>query len=329
MTARLAGSGRLTQFKRLLGWPLVVVIFWFWWRSLQGLGVDWAGVLAGTRGREGDLLLALVGAAAYVILQALVWRVIVTGLLTPLPWLSALRLWTMTNFARYLPGAMWHLVGRVYLGKDAGVNRAAGALSVLLEQGLQLLGAMLLFVLTLPFWPGGTVAARFTWLIALVPLGLVAIHPRLFFPLLNTGLRLARREPVQATLRYRDLLASLGLYLVTHATNALALLFAVRALGAPWSAMPAVVGAGMLAWTIGVISLLTPGGLGLREGLVTLLLGPLVGVEIAAVGAVLWRAANIVTEALCVLVFGALWWLIERPRSVSAIGRVPGARGGD
>ncbi|MCZ7567183.1 MAG: lysylphosphatidylglycerol synthase domain-containing protein [Ardenticatenaceae bacterium] len=329
MTARPAGSGRLSRFKRFLGWPLVLVIFWFWWRSLQRLGVDWTGVLARAGGHEVDLLLALLGAAAYVILQAVTWREIVAGLVFRLSRLTSLRLWTITNFARYLPGSMWHLVGRVYLGKDAGVNRTTGALSVLLEQGLQLLAAILLFVLTLPFWPGGTVATHFAWLIAVVPLGLIAIHPRLFFPLLNAGLRLVGREPVPAPLRYRDLLGYLALYLVTHAANALALVFAVRALGGAWQTMPAVVGAGMLAWTIGVISLLTPGGLGLREGLVTLVLSPLVGVDVAAMGAVLWRAANILTEALCAVLFSAVRWLIEPARTPEAVGHVPEVGGGN
>ncbi|HYN88050.1 MAG TPA: YbhN family protein [Ardenticatenaceae bacterium] len=318
------------SLRRLVGWLLVLLIFVFWWRSLQRLGVDWGRVLGTARGREAYLLLAAAGAAGYVVLQAVTWRAIVAGLGRALPWVGCLRVWTTSNFARYLPGSMWHLVGRVYLGGEAGVSRATGALSVLLEQGLQLLAAILLVALTLPFWPPDTPVRRFAWLFAFVPLGLVAMYPRFFFPLLNHALRLLRREPVPASLRYRDLLAYLGLYLVTHLSNALALLFAVRALGAEWRTAPAVIGAGMVAWTIGVVSLLTPGGLGLREGLVTALLAPILGVDVAAVGALLWRAANILTEALGVVLFNALSWVQARrlppvPASWSALPAGSGA----
>lgn len=303
------------RLKRLVGWPVVALIFWFWWRSLAQLGVDWGAVLAHARGAQHFLLLGLLSATGYVVLQALAWRLIVAKLVLSISWLVGFRLWTVSNFARYLPGSVWHLAGRIYLGREEGVDGKAGALSVLLEQGLQLLGALLLVVLTLPWWPSASVAGRFAWLVALVPLGLAAIHPRLFFPIVNFGLGLLRREPVPARLRYRDLLGYLVLYIATNATNALVLVFAVHALGAPWTTTPVVIGAAMVSWVAGVVSPVTPGGLGLREGLVTLVLGPVIGADVAAVGALLWRAANILTEAFCLLFFTFAHWLMERPVS--------------
>ncbi|MDQ4077720.1 MAG: lysylphosphatidylglycerol synthase domain-containing protein, partial [Chloroflexota bacterium] len=207
---------------------------------------------------------------------------------------------------RYLPGSVWHLLGRVYLGQRAGVGRGSGALGVVLEQSLQLLGALLLVTLTLPFWPAGSAVRSWAWLAALVPLGFIGIHPALFFPLLNRTLTLIGREPVPPTLRYRTMLGYLTRYLSIHLANGLALGFAVLALGMPLSIIPAVVGAALFAWTVGYLTVLAPGGLGLREWLVTAVLGPLLGLEVAAAGAILWRAANIVTEALGAVGFDLL-----------------------
>lgn len=297
----------MRRVKQLLAWPVILAIFFFWWQTLERLGVDWAGTLGRARGREGFLLLALAGGLAFFALQAAIWRLIVSDLVAPVGWLRGLRLWALSNFGRYLPGAAWHLVGRVYLSKGAGVSRTTGALSVLLEQGLQLLTALLLFILTIPFWPSSSLVARFGWLVALVPLGLVVMHPRLFFPLVNWGLRRLRRAPLPPTLRYHDLLRYTALYLLAHGANALALVACVRALQGNWEHWPAVVGAGMVAWVAGVVNLLTPGGLGTREAVLSLALTALIGLDVTAAAALLWRAATLLTEALGVALVQGTW----------------------
>ena len=63
----------------------------------------------------------------------------------------------------------------------------------------------------------------------------------------------------------------------------------------------------LFAWTVGYLTIFSPGGLGLRELLVTEALGPVVGREVAAVAALLWRLANLLTEALGALLFEFLW----------------------
>ncbi len=277
----------------------------FWWQSLHRL--DLATGLARAQERPWLLLAALGFAGLYLVAQAVVWRRIVSELLAPLPWRRGLRLWAISNMARYLPGSLWHLVGRVVLGEAEGVGRGRGALAVVLEQALQLLSALLLVTLSLPFWPPGSAVRAWGWLAWLAPLGLVALHPRLFFPLLNAALARLGRAPLPATLRYRQMLGFLAQYLLAHLANGLALACVVLAQGAAAATVPAVVGGALFAWTVGYLTILAPGGLGVREWLVTLALAPLIGGEVAAVGALLWRAANVATEALGALGFDLLW----------------------
>ena len=208
---------------------------------------------------------------------------------------------------RYIPGSVWHLVGRVVMGQGAGVNRTSGALGVLLEQSLQLLSALLIVGLSLPFWPADSFVRSWSWLALLVPLGFVVIHPRLFFPLLNFILTRLGREPITADLSYFMMCRYTIYYLLDHLANGLSLAFAIVALQAPLEVVPAVVGGALFAWTVGYLTILAPGGLGVREVLVTEALGPLVGREVAAVGALLWRAGNIITEALGAVIFDLLW----------------------
>ncbi len=307
-TTRHSANPRLRQGA---AWLFVLVVGWFWWRSLRGLPL--AAGLAQVRGREGYLLLSLGCALLYLVGQAAVWRGIVADLLgVPLPWRRALRVWMLSNMGRYLPGSVWHLVGRVVAGQGEGVTRQQGTLAVFLEQALQLLSALLLVSLSLPGWPEGSAVRGWAWLAALVPLGLLALHPRLFFPLANRVLLRVGREPLPSMPRYRTLLGYLLRYTVVHLANGMALAAALLALGAPLRLVPAALGAALAAWSVGFVTILAPGGLGVREWLVTAALAPLVGADIAALAALLWRAANLLTEAGGAIGFG--WWGRESSR---------------
>nr|MBA3533652.1 flippase-like domain-containing protein [Ardenticatenales bacterium] len=205
---------RLSRLKQLLTWPFILLILFFWWQSVRELALG--ATLARARGNEGFLGMALFCAWLYLLGQAVVWRAITSALATPIPWRQGMRAWMLSNLARYLPGSVWHLVGRVYLTQQAGGSRTNGVLGVLLEQGLQLLSALLLVALTLPFWPSESPVRAQSWLLLLIPVGLVGIHPRLFFPLMNRALALLGREPLPAALRYRQMLGYLLSYLGVH-----------------------------------------------------------------------------------------------------------------
>ena len=175
---------------------------------------------------------------------------------------------------------------------------------VVLEQSLQLLSALLIVGASLPFWGEGSYVSQFWWVALLVPLGLIFIHPRLFFPILNAVLTRLKRDPLPATLSYGMMLRYTLYYVVVHLCNGLALVASAAALGTSLSLAPVVLGGALFAWTIGYLMILAPGGLGVREVLVTEALGPIIGRDTAAVAALLWRAANILTEALGAIIFG-------------------------
>jgi uncharacterized membrane protein YbhN (UPF0104 family) len=280
--------------RRGLSGLFVLAVLGFWWLAVRDLPLDDA--LRALRGNGGWLVLAFVCAGLYLLGQAFVWRRIVGDLVVWLPWPVALRTWLVSNMGRYLPGSMWHLVGRVTLGRAGGVAGGGGALAVVLEQGLQLLAALAIVVASLPFWPGSSIVRQWAWVALLVPVGLVALHPRVFYPTLNTVLAWVGRARVPPAVGYRRLLGYAALHGLAHLANGLALGFAAVALGAPWTSLPAMVGAALFAWTAGYLTVIAPGGLGVREVAVTAAAAPLVGAEVAAVAAALWRLANVATE---------------------------------
>lgn len=206
----------------------------------------------------------------------------------------AIRIWIATMVYRYLPGNVWHLAGRVYWGGRAGESRAALLAGSALEQVLTLAGACLLILITLPGWPAGR------WLAAPAALGLAGtwliLQPALGRPILDLLARRTGRAILPVFPSPGRVTRLTALFALAHAVTGLSTWAVASAIGRPADLLPCL-GATAAAWTIGYLSLLTPSGLGVREGALTLLLTPTLGAPAALLVSVLARAVQMAAEA--------------------------------
>lgn len=242
----------------------------------------------------GPLIAALVCAGVFWICLGLGWWQALRSVGGSLAAGAAFRVWVSSLLWRYLPGNVWHIAGRVYLGGQTGERRSAVLAASVVEQFLTLAGACLVILLCLPAWPEGR------WLAAPTALGLAGsfllLHPA-------TGPRALRRlgrwtgRPVTLTPpSLARLLTVLSWCATAHVGGGLSLWFVAAGLGAPADPWP-VVGAGAAAWAIGYLSLLTPGGLGVREGALAVLLAPVIGAPAAILAGILSRIVSVLAEA--------------------------------
>jgi uncharacterized membrane protein YbhN (UPF0104 family) len=222
-----------------------------------------------------------------------------------------LRIYLASEFVRYIPGNVWHVLTRILWVGKYGVSRPIAFASMAVELITKLAAGVLVFAVSLLCWDGAGVNSllRNGLLlelggIALVLVLLVGLHPRVLGGLLNLALRVLKREPVVLSMRYSDiLLVTLAWSLSwTVAGGAFYLLLLALWPSAPLIGLPICIGIYALAWDIGFVAFLTPGGLGFREGAIIGLFAlafPLPG-GIAAVLAVLSRLVSTVAELLCV-----------------------------
>src|SRR4029077_6564082 len=68
-----------------------------------------------------------------VLFRAMTWRRVLKGFGHALPFAAATRIWSTSELARYLPGAIWQVVGRVYLIRPYGVDAIICSTSQILE----------------------------------------------------------------------------------------------------------------------------------------------------------------------------------------------------
>ena len=242
-------------------------------------------------------VLLLVGAMAWGVF---VWhRVLHRFEARELPFRSLLWIWFLSNLARYVPGKIWQFVGAVQLGRRAGVAPSVLLTSLLIHTGLTLVSAAIVSLLALPT----LVFAMGAWGTAAVLLGATAglflVHPRV----LNLGLRLVpdrlSAEGLAWSGSWGDGVRLLALAVVAWGVYGAAFaLFADALVGIPLSVAPALIAANALAFLIGYMVMVTPGGLGAREAALALMLGPLGSLGVAAVIAVAFRLWLIVGEVV-------------------------------
>lgn len=279
------------------------------WPALRG--VDW-------QVRPALLLLSLVLLEVTWLVELSIWRFLLSRLGGALPWRRAAQAWFLANIMRYIPGNIWQFVGLAELAADDGVSRVVGFTSIALHQLLSTLVGLALAAVYL------AIAGQAAWLDAirpalwLVPLGLLLCHPRLLQWALNQMLRMSKQPPVQVRLTAGQVgLAMAGYLTVWLLMGSSFTLLAAAVLPTtpqPWAAWVATWAA---AYVIGYLLLVAPGGLGVREGILVLLLSELIAAPlpiIVALAARLWLVAG---ELL-----GAGVALIARVRSNRAAARL-------
>ncbi|MBU6389910.1 flippase-like domain-containing protein [Patescibacteria group bacterium] len=245
------------------------------------------------------LLVAWTVFLIYFLFRAVAWRLIMAALGSKLPPVAAGRIWFLSEFSRYIPGNIWSLLGRVHLADKAGAPKRITAVSLVIEALFLVGAAAVFFGPFLSGFPGlasgPTSDLRWLGLLA-VPLILLLLSPGSVIRLANALLKRIKKPLISSTLSRRQLLPIFLSLLIAWFAYGLAS-YCVAAAFAPltmsWWWLTA---AFIFAWLIGYISLITPMGLGVREGAVVLFLSPTVGAATAGLIALASRLWLIVSE---------------------------------
>lgn len=209
-----------------------------------------------------------------------------------------LRIWFVSNLARYIPGKIFQFVAVVQLGRGTGISNDVLLGSLLLHAALALLAAIVvaawtvtgaLFPLASPLLVGTivTIAAG----------GLV--HPALLNRGMAIGSRMLRRPLLEWRAGWLTGLRLLGLSIVSWWFYGIAYAMLLASLTAvPFDAFHHLVGINALSFAAGYAAIVAPGGLGVREAAMSGLLLPLLPQGVAALVAIVSRLWTIAAELI-------------------------------
>lgn len=247
-------------------------------------------------------VLALAFGIASPALSMLGWRALLADLGSPLHVAPASGVFLVGQLGKYLPGSVWSVLAQAEIAARLDVPRRRTGVVGLVTMALALLCGALVGLPAVPalLGRGGGDA------LPLIGIAVVLLLGALWPPLLNraiaTGLRLLRREPLEHDFSGRAIVAAAAwTTLAWLSTGAIVWAFArdIRGLTGSGGEVALVSISGFcLAAAIGMASILLPAGVGVREGILVLLLVGVMTTPAATAVVVLARFVTVIADVL-------------------------------
>ncbi|MBR7743455.1 flippase-like domain-containing protein [Phycicoccus sp. BSK3Z-2] len=236
------------------------------------------------------------------------WRVLLADLGSPLALPPAASVFFVGQLGKYVPGSVWTVFAQAEMGARLGVPRRRMAVTGLLSIGLAILCGGLLGVVALPRLLARGSSPVTAWaVVAALAVGAVLLWPPLLNRLVGLGLRVLRREPLEHALGGRAVALTCAWFTGAWVSAGLGVAVLVRSVqpDAPVAdlAVAAVCGFA-LASAVGQLSVLVPAGVGVRDGVLALLLVTFMPFGAATAVVVVARFLAVVAD---LLVAGGGW----------------------
>jgi glycosyltransferase 2 family protein len=295
----MASSGRAASIGRLLGWSAVALSFVFiglqvWQHAPWHLAAERLQPLA-----VGILIGGLVYGAAGLLLSS-AWCQLLSPSLSTTSIRSHHAVYGRTQVAKYLPGNLFHLVGRQVMGRRLGYGQTRLALASLLEAVLVVLIAGTLALPIVWRWLDGPLL----WIVGCAGVGLALLVPALLRngnPLAASLARAARIYPDAALPAARRLLCAAALYagfFVVVAAIFWILTLTVTGHRQPPIGFRAGVSVVAVAWLAGFLTPGSSAGIGVREAMLIAALEGSLDVEASTLVALALRLVSLCGDAI-------------------------------
>jgi len=232
------------------------------------------------------------------------WTLVLRMLGVKIAGAKGVSIFLLSLFGRYIPGGVWSALSRVYLCRLEGIPDSRSAVSVLLEQTYPVVSAGLVFAVSLLFWDDTGPVLRVLPALVLLPLFFVFLHPRPFLKIVNPVLAKFGRGPIHLSLSFNQMLILAGYYSLQWVVTGGAFYLFIRAfypLGGYY--IPILCGIYAISFTAGYLAFFMPAGLGVREGVLTILLSLFIPMPVAIGVSLLSRLWLIGVEIVILLVF--------------------------
>ncbi len=284
------------NFRRILGWSVIAILLVFLGKYIADASEEIGDMIFDMKvAWIPPLLLVL---CVMNLVSAGLWASLVRSMEKRLSMARLTAIWHQPLLGKYIPGSIWVHVGRIYHLRQAGLSIKTAAYASAIEQMTVLASSAFVVALSpglflelgLPGWTG----------ILVLPLLVASFLPDLVaHALWKLGF-----QSVDLRMEQRPSRFFLVVYLGGHVIRAL--------LGGPYILLmlmifgQATAGLDMLglasiaaaSFVIGYISLLTPGGIGVKEGILILLLSQYIPLPAAVVIAVSGRFWSFLVDLL-------------------------------
>jgi hypothetical protein len=260
------------------------------------------------------------------------WDLILRFLGHRIGFMQAQVAWGQPLLARYVPGSVLYVLGRLLLSERAGVPRRTTLASLVYEQALSASAAVAVasyFFVSHPDLQD----QQLRWAVLLVvPAAIAVLQPRVFGPLANRALAAFGREPLPGTMPMGGVVTMLAFYALNWCLAGVGVYLVARSVRFfPLDDLPIVGSAQAVGYVAALLTLVAPAGLGVRDAAFAWAVKAALPGRSFAVGsliAIVVRAVLTVVEVLYVAAVTALarrrGWSLPRREELPASRAEPG-----
>ncbi|CAN7371803.1 MULTISPECIES: lysylphosphatidylglycerol synthase domain-containing protein [Microbacterium] len=230
-----------------------------------------------------SFLLVLAGLA----LGTISWIAILNGLGEDrVPFLRAAQILLVGQLGKYVPGSVWSYVMQMELGRQYNVSRPRVLITALYSAGVGVVASLILGALAVPLL--SQEQPELLWLFALLPVGLICLHPAVMTWLASLVLKLFRRPPLDHRVKVSTVLIALSTSIGSYICYGLHLTLLVNSLADPDpQTVVLLTGAMAIGFSLSLFAFILPSGIGVREAVLVAAMATIVTVpQAAAVSAV-------------------------------------------
>ncbi len=237
-----------------------------------------------------------------------IWQRMLSHTGSRVSYLKLFKVWFFANLGKYLPGKVWQFMGMIYMLEKQGVPKQSSLSTGVLAQAFSVMSGLLVSVIFL----GASLYSQFfskepALLAAGIVLGLAILviggYPKALEKIINLGLRILKRQEIALDIRARDVIIYILFYSASWLLYGLAFLIFVKSMApASFHLYPTLTGAFAFSLNVGFLAVFTPGGIGVREGVLVLLLSSLFPLPVSTLISLLSRLWMTAGELLCFLV---------------------------
>jgi uncharacterized membrane protein YbhN (UPF0104 family) len=293
--------------QRLLSWTVIGIVFFFIFRNIlknydQIRAFDW-------HFNYFIILLAFFSLFPPMLLLTALWRSILKRMGVNLSFKESFGIYFIGNLGKYVPGKFWQFFMMAYLAKDKGLSAATAFSSALVGQMLSLTAGTIVAFICLGV---GAVKyiTKFTYLVFLFALIFFLLFlffkPRLIEKCVNSiATKLGRSPSFRLSFRASELLILIFLYALIWLSVGLTFFLINRSFTyVGFDRFFYMVGGFSAAVVIGFLALFAPGGIGVREGILVLLLseGKIFPSSVASISAILARLVFTINEIVLFII---------------------------
>lgn len=267
------------------------------------------------------LLLAQLSILASMALQPYGTWLIIRGLGGNLSKPQVWHAFFIGQVAKYLPGSVWSLPSRGFLYNQRGLQPQRSIEVVIWETGLAVVAATTVGLLAVPLLIDSIYLPLIALEIGGFSLAFLTASATLRQPRFKQWLQehMPLTKPLLSIFPYLPntvMLQALGVYIVQWVFMGLAFMGIVLALGADLTRVEIIETIGLFpgVWAVGLLILITPGGIGIREALITVALGTIVSDPLPLYAAVIARLCWTISEVVNITLSSVAYTQEKRQR---------------